>query len=80
MHCSLCILFPLQVRPNDDILFKQITLEEAYKACFTTDALMAAVTQVARGHISETEAEAKLDSLVVSAGPGGQRVVDWGLL
>jgi len=54
-----------QVRPNDDILFKQVTIEEAYKACFTTDALMAAVTQVARGHITVKEAEAKLDSLVV---------------
>jgi hypothetical protein len=58
------------VRPNDNIYFKEITIEEAYTACFTTDALVAAVTQLARGRTTLASAQRTLDSLVVSTGHG----------
>lgn len=42
------------------MLFKKLTVEEAYTACLTTDQLVAAVAGVARGELSLAEAEARL--------------------
>jgi len=36
----------MQVKPNDNILFKKLTIEEAYTACLTTDTLMAQLAKV----------------------------------
>lgn len=56
-------LFCLQVRPNDNIRFKNITLQEAFSAIFRTDALIAAVTALAQGSTTVEAAEAGLAAL-----------------
>lgn len=57
----------LQVRPNDVIMFKQLNIEDAYKACFLTDALIEVVKQLATGQASEEEGHKKLTSFQVCA-------------
>lgn len=41
-----------QVRPNDGILFKPLTIEEAYQACLRADKLLEVVRDLARGAIT----------------------------
>jgi hypothetical protein len=53
------------VRPNDNITFKQITIEEAYVAALRTDALMAAVKALSRGKMDAKAAAASLDGFEV---------------
>eukprot|EP00879_Flechtneria_rotunda_P033742 GHRR01037474.1.p1 GENE.GHRR01037474.1~~GHRR01037474.1.p1 ORF type:complete len:135 (+),score=34.59 GHRR01037474.1:97-501(+) len=60
------IMCCLQVRPNDNIRFKAITLEEAYTAIFKTDALIDAVTQLVKGKLTLQDAEQQLKSLTVA--------------
>ncbi|KIZ06735.1 UreA carboxylase [Monoraphidium neglectum] len=55
-----------QVRPNDNITFKQITIEEAYVAALRTDALMAAVKALSRGKMDAKAAAASLDGFEVT--------------
>lgn len=57
------MLHDKQVRPNDNIRFKAITLEEAFSAVFRTDALIAAVTALAQGSTTVEAAEASLSAL-----------------
>lgn len=52
-----------QVRPNDNIRFKAITLEEAFKAITMTDALVNTLTDLARGATTLEAAEASLAGL-----------------
>lgn len=56
-----------QVRPHDNILFKQVTIEEAYSAALKTDALVAAINAMARGKMDAAAAAKKLDSFQVGA-------------
>lgn len=59
----MCIYACFQVRPNDNIRFKPITLQEAFSAIFRTDALVAAVTALAQGSTTVSAAEAGLATL-----------------
>lgn len=52
----------VQVRPNDNIRFKDITLEQAFAAIHKTDALIAAVTALAQGKTTVKAAEAELSA------------------
>eukprot|EP00878_Enallax_costatus_P006672 GHUV01006994.1.p1 GENE.GHUV01006994.1~~GHUV01006994.1.p1 ORF type:complete len:992 (+),score=332.89 GHUV01006994.1:1132-4107(+) len=52
-----------QVRPNDNIRFQEITLEQAFSAIQKTDALIAAVTSLAQGTTKVQAAEAELSAL-----------------
>jgi hypothetical protein len=52
-----------QVRPNDNIRFKAITLEQAFTAIAVTDALVDTLTALARGDTTLEAAEAKLAGL-----------------
>ncbi len=56
-----------QAKPNDTVLFKAISLEQAYTAALTTDAMVEAVTQLALGTTTAAAAEAQLAALKVSA-------------
>jgi hypothetical protein len=58
---------PEQVRPNEFVRFKAITLEEAFSAVFRTDALVEALTAVARGNLSLQQAQQQLDNFKVWA-------------
>jgi hypothetical protein len=51
------------VRPNDNIRFKAITLEEAFKAIAVTDAMIDTLTALARGDTTLEAAEAALANL-----------------
>ncbi len=51
---------PLQVRADDTVHWKKLTVQDAYTACLSTDALVAAVTAVARGTTTEEVAAAEL--------------------
>lgn len=51
------------MRPNDNIRFKAITLEEAFKAITMTDALVNTLTDLARGATTLEAAEASLAGL-----------------
>ena len=55
-----------QVRPSDEIRFKQITIDQAYAAAFRTDALVAAVRGLARGVVEAAKAQEELDNFDVS--------------
>jgi allophanate hydrolase subunit 2 len=59
----------LQVRPNDNIRFKKISLEEAYTAIFKTDALVEALTKLAHGKLTLAEAQQQLDGMKVRQTP-----------
>lgn len=59
----------LQVRPNEFVRFKKISLEEAFSAVFRTDALVEALTSVARGTLTLQQAQQQLDTFKVGAGP-----------
>lgn len=72
---------PSQVRPNEHVRFKQISLAEAFTAISRTDALMDALTAVARGTLSLEQAEKQLAEHKVGGvvrvwggGPGGRGV------
>lgn len=54
-----------QARPNDNIKWQKLTIQQAYAACLTTDALVAAVTAVARGTSSEQQAAGELEAFTV---------------
>jgi hypothetical protein len=50
----------LQVRPNDSVQWRKLTIQEAYAACLTTDKLVEAVCAIARGAATEAGAAAEL--------------------
>jgi hypothetical protein len=54
-----------QVRPNDNVQWRKLTIQEAYAACLTTDKLVEAVTAVARGATTEAAAAAELAAFSV---------------
>jgi hypothetical protein len=56
-------LHNVQVRPNDNIRFKAITLEEAFKAIAVTDAMIDTLTALARGDTTLEAAETALTGL-----------------
>lgn len=60
MPCS-----PLQVRPNEYVRFKKISLEEAFTAIHRTDALVAALTAMARGTLTQEQAQQQLTNFKV---------------
>jgi hypothetical protein len=53
------------VRPHDNIVFRAITIEDAYTAALRTDALVAAVQNIACGKQNEAAAASYLDELEV---------------
>lgn len=63
-----------QVRPNEHVRFKQISLAEAFTAITRTDALMEVLTDMARGKITQQQGEKQLDAVKVgmSDPKGGQ--------
>jgi urea carboxylase len=61
-----------QVRPHDEIRFRQISIEDAYAAALRTDALVAAVRNVARGKVAAAAAAATLDKFTVRLGGAGK--------
>jgi Carboxyltransferase domain, subdomain A and B len=56
-----------QVRPNDNVHFRKISLEEAFAAIAVTDALVDAVASLAKGTATPAAAEAALSALAASA-------------
>jgi hypothetical protein len=57
-----------QVRPNEHVRFKQISLEQAFAAISRTDALVDTLTAVARGQLGLQQAEKQLAAHQVRVG------------
>lgn len=61
----LLLLVCCQVRPNEYVRFKKISLEEAFAAIFRTDALIDTLTAMAHGSITLEQGQKKLDGFKV---------------
>lgn len=70
LHCR-------QVRPNEHVRFKQISLAEAFTAIYRTDAMVEALTALARGTLTLEQAQQQLDNFKVHALPGGSWWAAW---
>lgn len=62
--CVLCAVW-LQVRPNEYVRFKKISLEDAFAAIFRTDALIDTLTAMAHGTITLEQGQSKMDGFKV---------------
>mgnify|MGYP001807593348 CR=1 FL=1 len=60
----LCAVW-LQVRPNEYVRFKKISLEDAFAAIFRTDALIDTLTAMAHGTITLEQGQSKMDGFKV---------------
>lgn len=59
------------MRPNEHVRFKQISLAEAFTAIHRTDAMVEALTALARGTLTLEQAQQQLDNFKVRAPPEG---------